>query len=108
MFGLPGNPASVLVCFYEYVCQALQLASGVQSARLIHGRGHLQKSYTKPAGLTHFLKGRLLPDDTVEILERQGSHMMSSFALANCLVVVPEEVTSLEKGSEVEIHLLPL
>ncbi|MCX6177225.1 MAG: molybdopterin molybdotransferase MoeA, partial [Bacteroidetes bacterium] len=28
VFGLPGNPASVLTCFYQYVLTALELASG--------------------------------------------------------------------------------
>jgi molybdopterin molybdotransferase len=108
VFGLPGNPASVLVCFYEYVRPALLQAAGARAVHLQRMQARLQQPVKKNTGLTHYLKGKLLSDGTVEILDRQGSHMMSSFAVANCLVVIPESTTELQRGAEVEVHLLPL
>jgi molybdopterin biosynthesis enzyme len=32
---------------------------------------------------------------------------MNSFALANCLAVIPEDSEGFNKGDEIEIHLLP-
>ena len=108
LFGLPGNPASVLVCFYQYVYPALMKAMGATEPFLASAHVGLHKDFAKPPGLTHFLKARLTAGGTVEILERQGSHMMSSFARANCLAAIDEAVTDLRKGDMVEIHLLPL
>jgi molybdopterin molybdotransferase len=107
LFGLPGNPASVLVCFYQYVYPGIMKAMGATQPFLPSARVCLHNDFSKAAGLAHFLKGRLAADGTVEILELQGSHMMSSFARANCLVAIDESVTDLRKGDMVEIHLLP-
>ena len=98
VFGLPGNPSSVLTCFYEYVLLALQLSLPVL-------RAPLEKSITKPAGLTHFLKA-WFNGSVVTPLDAQESYRMSSFAKANCLISVNEETTSCEAGELAEIHLL--
>ena len=105
VFGLPGNPASVLTCFYEYVEPALKKMvhqnTGVQT-----GRAPLSTSFKKAAGLTHFLKG-FYDGKSVTPLHAQESYRLSSFAHANCLIKIEEEVTNCDKGEKVEIHLLP-
>lgn len=106
LFGLPGNPASALSCFYEYVRPALRQLMGAARPEPTALRAQLAGGFTKRVGLTHFLKGRFQPDGTVMILEKQGSHMMSSFAEANCLVVIPADVEALQKGDGVEVHLI--
>ena len=58
VFGLPGNPSSVLTCFYEYVLHALELLT-LQPMRLKTLHAPLSKSFTKKTVLTHFLKGYL-------------------------------------------------
>ncbi len=35
-----------------------------------------------------------------------GSHLVGALARANCLIVVPEDVTALPAGSEVDVVLL--
>lgn len=107
LFGLPGNPASVLVCFYEYVRPALLRSMGSRDPFLTALRAPLKDGFRKKAGRACFLKAKISADRSVAILENQGSHMMSSFAAADCLVVLPEEKEEFEKGEEVEIHLLP-
>lgn len=110
VFGLPGNPASALVCYYEYVRLALFCAMGATNLQLPSVYASLAQPFRKRAGMQHFLKGKFRSEtglNQVSILDRQGSHMLSSFAEANALIVVPEEVEALEKGDEVEIHLLP-
>lgn len=107
-FGLPGNPASVLVSFYEYVRPALLTGMGVEEPFLPVFKATLVNDYSKAPGLTHFLKGNYTADGAVEIMGGQGSHMMSSFARANCLLVLSEAVIELKKGDMVDIHLLPV
>jgi molybdopterin molybdotransferase len=106
IFGLPGNPASVLTCFYEYVFVSLEKLFGCRTG--MHTvYAPLANDFKKPAGLTHFLKG-FYDGQTVITLDAQESFRLSSFARANCLIVLNEEVTETVKGEIVEVHLLPV
>jgi molybdopterin molybdotransferase len=105
IFGLPGNPSSVLTCFYLYVLPALELLTKRNlSLRAIDAM--IGKSYRKDAGLTHFLKGKFNNDVAIP-LDAQESYRMRSYALANCLIQLDEEITDCLEGSTVRIHLLP-
>ncbi len=106
VFGLPGNPSSVLTCFYFYVAPVLeQLSKRTLGFQTVETR--LAKSYIKDAGLTHFLKGKY--DGTAATpLDAQESYKMRSFAEANCLIQLDEDVTEIIEGSSVQIHLLPI
>jgi len=105
VFGLPGNPSSVLTCFYQYVVPALEKLSkrkiGLQSLQV-----PLAKPFQKNTGLTHFLKG-YYDGKTATSLDAQESYRLSSFAKANCFIQVDEEITSLSGGELVTIYLLP-
>lgn len=102
VFGLPGNPSSVLTCFYEYVIPCLEVL--MQKSVLVRKESvALTGDHKKPAGLTHFLKAKT--DGTkVEFLNGQESYKMSSYAQANCLLVLPEEKEFFKAGEMVEIH----
>jgi molybdopterin molybdotransferase len=106
VFGLPGNPSSVLTCFYMYVLPAIIAMSGKQYG-LLEKQVPLSKSYRKAAGLTHFLKG-YYDGNTVLPLGAQESYRMRSFAAANCLIEIEEQVTDCIEGTKVNIHLLPV
>jgi molybdopterin molybdotransferase len=103
VFGLPGNPASVMTCFYQYVVPAIHYLSGT-NAPPVH-TAPIQTAYQKPAGLTHFLKADY-NGQTVRLLGAQESFRMSSFAQANCMVTIPEEITQVQEGDLVEIVVL--
>jgi len=102
VFGLPGNPASVLTCFYEYITLALSRLTGQNHTLDVH-EAVLSGSYKKPAGITHFLKG-IYSDGKVHLPEGQESYKMNSFAIANCLVVIQEMDGEVKEGQKVEIH----
>ena len=104
-FGLPGNPASVLTCFYEYVLVALEKLT-LQPMQLKKLKVPLSTAYKKSAGLTHFLKG-MFDGEQVHLPDGQESYKLHSYATANCLVVIPDPATTIEAGDEVEIHLIP-
>ncbi|MEP7109659.1 MAG: gephyrin-like molybdotransferase Glp [Ferruginibacter sp.] len=106
VFGLPGNPSSVLTCFYEYVLPALNKLSnhGYDGINKLHVP--LAAAFEKAAGLTHFLKG-YYNGEKVMALDAQESYRLSSFAKANCLIQIDEDTTHCEAGENVEIHLLP-
>ena len=105
VFGLPGNPSSVLTCFYQYVIPVLEkLSNRKKIMRTL--RAPLSKSFQKNTGLTHFLKA-IYDGRTATLLDAQESYRLSSFAIANCLIQVDEEITSLEEGELVDVFLLP-
>jgi molybdopterin molybdotransferase len=104
VFALPGNPASVLSCFYEYVYPAIRMMGGFENPFLEKRLVLLQTGYQKTTDFALFLKGKR-DMQTVRILEGQGSDMMMSFALADCLIYLPPGKRILAKGTQVEIHL---
>lgn len=104
VFGLPGNPSSVLSCFYNYVIPAIEIMCCKKNT-VKSVRARLENDYRKPAGLTHFLKASI-SNGSVRILGAQLSYQLSSFAEANCLVVLDEETVEQKAGTEVEILLL--
>lgn len=105
VFGLPGNPSSVLTCFYEYAVPALNAmmnkSFSIQTMKL-----PLATDYKKIPGLSFFLKG-FYEENKVTPLDAQESYRLSSFAKANCLIQLEEEVTEYKKGEIVEVHVLP-
>lgn len=106
VFGLPGNPASVLTCFYQYVYPAI----GTMMQKPLQLRSvmaTLMAPFRKPTGLTHFLKA-IFDGTEVRLLTGQESYKLNSFARANSLVVIPEDVTFVDEGQEVEVHILPI
>jgi molybdopterin molybdotransferase len=104
VFGLPGNPASVMTCFYEYVLPAVRLMMYLPQEELISAR--LKDNFKKVSGLTQFLKA-FYADGVVEILEAQESYRLRSFAHANCLVALDESRLEYIKGEMVTVRLLP-
>lgn len=103
VFGLPGNPSSVLTCFYEYVVDALGMIMKKKSFIKI-AKAVLQNEYTKIDGLTFFLKG-WLENDAVTALDAQESYRLSSYAMANCLIELDENRIIYKAGEEVEVHI---
>lgn len=106
VFALPGNPASVLTCFYLYVVPAIQKMLGKSDLGLKTLTLPLQGTYAKTPTMTHFLKGKILAD-SVEILSDQSSAMLSSFAHADCLIHFDADTESWASGDQVTVTLLP-
>jgi molybdopterin molybdotransferase len=105
LFGLPGNPASVLTCFYQYVIPALE-GMLCKKDLLPKVQVPLATAYSKKAGLTHFLKG-WCDGKQATPLPAQESYKLSSFAIANCLITLEEGATQYQQGDLIDVHLLP-
>ena len=104
IFGLPGNPASVVSCFYEYVLPAVRFMLHLPQEEPVSAI--LKNDFRKVKGLTQFLKARI-EDGEVEILEAQESYRLRSFSNANCLVALDENRLDYDKGETVTVRLLP-
>ena len=104
VFGLPGNPGSVMTCFYEYVVPAIgYLTKQVLALEMLEVP--LETDFQKPAGLAFFQKA-YFNKQTVSFGTGQESFKLSGFVHANCLAYIPENITSLKAGEMVTIHLL--
>ena len=92
LFGLPGNPASVLVNLQVYVRHALERMQGLDPvARWRHGR--MAAPGKREATKTFWLRAQADIDDDGQVqlqpLRGQASHMLGNLAHANALVRVP-------------------
>jgi molybdopterin molybdotransferase len=70
----------------------------------------LSEEIKKNPGKTNFLRGYVEKrGDSFHVgsTGTQGSHILKSFALSNCLIVVPKDVTYLPPQARVTVHLLP-
>jgi molybdopterin molybdotransferase len=108
VFGLPGNPVSVMATFLLFVRPALLAMSGGEpTARRVTAR--LGADYEKPADRAHAARCRLELDERGWIatpLPRQGSHILTSMVAADCLALIPTETAALKAGDPVEVELL--
>jgi molybdopterin molybdotransferase len=105
VFALPGNPGSVLTCFYEYVWPAIRRMCGHRDIFLPIRYLPIKGGYINKGDRALFLKSRI-ENDQLEVLDKQGSDMLVSFAHADALAFIPEFCTVAE-GEPVETHLLP-
>lgn len=105
VFGLPGNPASALVGFYEYVYPCFYALQGT-SKKLTSLTLQSATDIKKKEGRAGFLKAQLEGGE-VNVLGGQGSHILASFAEANALIYLSENQSFVNKGDHVEVHLLP-
>ena len=110
IFTLPGNPVSAFVSFQVFVRPALRAMQGLPPEPLPTWPAVLTEDVTSPAGLRHFVRGRLAPRRgayEVTPAETQGSHQLWSLSSADCLIVLPEDVEALPAGTQVQVMRLP-
>lgn len=109
VLGLPGNPASALVCAQLFLCPLLQVMLG-REAETMPRRARLADALPANGNREHYLRARLFSDDQgvlrVEAFERQDSSLLSVFAAANALIRLPAGAPALEQGALVDV--LPL
>lgn len=103
VFALPGNPAAVMSCFYEYVAQAI--SNFTQKDYFKKMTFPLAEDFNKKAGLTYFLKGKMGERD-VTVLNNQESYKLNSFAVADCLIEFDEEGENFKKGDLVNVRMI--
>ncbi len=107
IFALPGNPASALVCFYEYVYPSIRKMCGIENASLLTEKLKLLKDISHNEDRALFIRAKKT-DEGVLPLDEQDSAMLRSFAEADVLIYIPKERQDINQGELVEVHLLPL
>lgn len=107
-FGLPGNPVSVMVTFYQFVQPALQRMMGQTQAAPIRFRVPCLSRLKKMPGRVEFQRGILETDAQGHMVVRstgeQGSGILSSMSRANCFIILPMECGNVEPGTTVDVQ----
>ncbi len=110
-FGLPGNPVSVMVTFYQFVRDALLVLMGRTHIEPFPALKALCTSPIKKApGRTEFQRGILSQDPqgnwTVKVTGDQGSGILKSMSDANCFIILGQAQGNIEPGAMVDVQIL--
>src|SRR5688500_13282509 len=109
-FGLPGNPVSVMVTFYQFVRDALLTLSGQEPVEPEPTfRVPCTSALKKAPGRTEFQRGILSHGKegwSVRVTGEQGSGILSSMSQANCFIILPTEQGNVTPGTVVEVQVM--
>ena len=109
-FGLPGNPVSVMVTFYQFVRDALLTLQGVTPLPVQPLLKTVCTSIIKKApGRTEFQRGVLYLEDgawKVRTTGEQGSGILKSMSDANCFIMLHDHVGNVDAGATVDVQIL--
>ncbi len=110
-FGLPGNPVSVMVTFYQFVRDALLKLQGCDPvAPLPTFKVPCTSVLKKAPGRTEFQRGILSRDAagawSVRVTGEQGSGILRSMSEANCFIILPTDQGNVAAGALVDVQVM--
>ena len=107
-FGLPGNPVSVMVTFYQFVLPALRQLMGEENWAPLRLPARTLNRLKKRPGRTEYQRGYLVQDEggdlTVHSTGDQGSGILSSMSQANCFIVLDIDSDGAQVGDMVTVE----
>ena len=107
-FGLPGNPVSVMVTFYQFVQPALRHLMGSRNIESYTFKVLCKSKLKKKPGRVEYQRGILSRDDSGQLVVyktgAQGSGILRSMAQANCFIILPMESSTIEPGFLVDVQ----
>ncbi|HEX5088339.1 MAG TPA: gephyrin-like molybdotransferase Glp [Nocardioides sp.] len=106
---VPGNSVSAYVSFEMFVLPAIRTLMGHTPVTRPTVEARLTRSVHSPEGRRQLLRGRAGTDERGRYVEPVGgsaSHLIGALAQADCLVVVPEQTTSVDADERVQVLLL--
>jgi len=107
-FGLPGNPVSVMVTFYQFVQPALRKMMGESEIAPLMLKATCVSKLKKKPGRVEYQRGILERDAqgnlTVRKTGMQGSGILTSMSHANCFIILPQDSGGVEPGAVVDVQ----
>ena len=108
-FGLPGNPVSVMVTFYQFVQPALKKLSGDNANLPLMMKVPCMSTLKKKPGRIEFQRGIIEKDNNNNIIVKktgaQGSGILRSMSDANCFIVLPLNSNDTKPGDLVDVQI---
>jgi molybdopterin molybdotransferase len=110
-FGLPGNPVSVMVTFYQFVRDALLKLAGEEPVQPVPSfKVPCTSALKKAPGRTEFQRGILTRgldgQLSVRVTGEQGSGILRSMSEANCFIILPTDQGNVTPGTMVEVQVM--
>ncbi|CAI9399105.1 molybdotransferase-like divisome protein Glp [Nocardioides sp. T2.26MG-1] len=109
VFTLPGNPVSSYISFQQFVLPAIRKLMGRTPYTRPTTQARLTHAISSPVGKRQFVRAEYAVDPagrggaSVTPVGGHGSHLIGDLASSDALVVVPEEVVSLQAGEQVQV-----
>ncbi len=108
-FGLPGNPVSVMVTFYQFVAPALRKLAGDTQWQPLTLPVTCASPIRKRPGRFEFQRGILFTDESngqyrVKTTGEQGSGILRSMSQANCFILLPENCDGIAENDTVMVQ----
>lgn len=104
-FGLPGNPASTMVCFEVFARAALELIAGLEETLLPLTEAPLGRDFHHKPGLTRFLPARLDEEGRLWPLGWSGSGDIPALVRTNAFLVAEADKPDYMAGERIRVLL---
>jgi len=107
--GLPGNPVSAMVAFEQFGRPAILKMLGKKHPYRATIQAILQNEISNKDGRRTLARAYITKNNgkySAKLTGSQGSAILTSMAQANGLVIVPEHVSFLSTGDEVQVQML--
>jgi molybdopterin molybdotransferase len=110
VFGLPGNPVSVLVTYHQFVKPALKKMMGTSDLKINRYVARMANSVSKKTGRLDFMRGQLKSAEdgalSVTAVKGQDSHMLTGLSAADSFLYFPAEAEQLNVGENVTVEFI--
>jgi molybdopterin molybdotransferase len=107
-FGLPGNPVSVMVTFYQFVQPTLRKMMGETPRAPLLLKAVTRSRLRKKPGRVEFQRAILECDENGQLAVTktgmQGSGILTSMSQANCFIILPMDSGTVEPGAIVDVQ----
>jgi molybdopterin molybdotransferase len=97
-----------MVSFIQFVRPALLKMTGNSKILKPVLKAHIKEDIVKKKGRTNFIRGILSIENGIPFVQTtgpQGSGILTSMSISNCLIVLPEEIEVIKNGEYVDIQL---
>jgi len=110
LFGLPGNPVSCMVAFYQFVLPAIRKMTGRKTHFLTRVEAIAENDMHNNSKRRHFSRAVTRYEDgqyITRLTGNQGSGIISSMVQANSFMIIPEQHGEVRAGDTIQVQLLP-
>ena len=110
IFGLPGNPVSVMVCFELYVRPLIRKLMGYKNLFRNEVSARAMHSFRHDPGRAEFVRVKLAKDKegnyTVDVTGEQGSGILTSMAEADGIAIIDENKKEIREGEILRVFII--
>jgi molybdopterin molybdotransferase len=110
IFGLPGNPVSTMTSFIQFVRPALLRLMGAKRINKPIVNAFLEEDIDKQSGRVFLARGYFTIKNNefyvLPVADNRDSSVLRTMSEANCLIVIPENITKVKAGEKVAIQLI--